>query len=291
MHYFKLLRVIVFCFFCGGALFAADSSVVTDESDSIYGKGVHAFFDRHYEETVTILSKAEELKSSDPRPYYFLGLAYLRQKQTGQADRYFKKAAQLEYGGRAARDYVVSESLRRIQGEERLRIEKIRTEERSNARLREQRIQEARYGSENAAAREELRQSVLPNQKENLAALRQTAEDFDENAFGLQPVDPIATTEESIIARKTDNNPFGEVTLNVSEEPKVLVPAPSLGTPQNREPAAGTGRTFVNTNVSTAERTTSANQPASGSGITQNVQSTAKGIGRALGTLFSKQRN
>jgi len=302
MSHFKLLPVIVFCLLCvyvlcRGVLFAADSSIVIDESDSIYGRGVHAFFDRHYEEAITILSKAEELKSDDPRPYYFLGLACLRQKKTEQADQYFKKAAQQEYSGRTLRDYAVSESLRRIQGEERVRIEKIRTEERTNAQIREQRNQAARYGSNNAAAREGFRQSTLPHQKEDIAALQQAADDFGENAFGVKPMNPLTTTTENIVARTSDSNPFGTVVVNVSEEPDISVPTPSATitpqtpTPRSSEPTAtGSRRTLVNTNIPAAKQESPAHQ-ASGSGNTSQVEATAKEIGRALGTLFSKRTN
>jgi tetratricopeptide (TPR) repeat protein len=163
---FKHLSVFALCVLLGGTVFAgdstiyADSTIVADESVSLYGNGVHAFFDRHYGEAVKILSKAEEIKSEDPRAYYFLGLAYLRQKKTERAERYFKKAAQLEFNGRALRDYAVSESLRRIQGAERMRIEKIRNEERINARIKAQRQLELRYGKENAAAQDDLLQSL-----------------------------------------------------------------------------------------------------------------------------------
>jgi tetratricopeptide (TPR) repeat protein len=179
MSSLKRLSVLAVCFLFGGTVFAGDSPIAVDESVSIYGNGVHAFFDRNYEEAISILLKAEEIKSEDPRSYYFLGLAYLRQKKSERADRCFKKAAQLEFSGRAIRDYAVSESLRRIQGEERLRIEKIRTEERTNARIREQRLLELRFSKESAAAREDLLQTLKKA--------------FGETAFDITSKDPDST--------------------------------------------------------------------------------------------------
>ena len=213
--------VLFVCFLVTGGVLVADS-FVTDESDIIYGKGVHAFFDRHYEEAVTILSETEKLESADPRPYYFLGLAYLRQKKSERADHYFKKAAELEYSGRAARDYAIAESLRRIQGDERQRIEKIRAEERNNAQKREQRLQEIRYGRENIAGRELLRQPSPSNKQEDLAVLQKVADSFGENAFGAKPIDPTQTSGEVIARRRTESNPFGEIVTNVDTLPEII---------------------------------------------------------------------
>jgi len=217
MGNFKLLSAIVFCFLLGGTITATDFRFVTDESDALYGKGVHAFFDRDYEGAVTILSKVEEIKSVDPRPYYFLGLAQLRQKKTELAKQSFKKAAQLEFGRRSLRDYAVSESLRRIQGNERMWIEKIRAEERENAQARERQLREMRYSRENAAARENLRQ------KANTEPLQNLAEDLRESAFGVKPIDPLNTVPENIVPRKLDTNPFGEVTAPAAPEPEILI--------------------------------------------------------------------
>jgi len=215
----KILSVCLLCLFLGGVPIAGNPFLITEESDYIYGQGVHAFFDRNYEEAVTILLRAEAIDTEDPRPYYFLGLAYLRQKQTEKADQYFRKAAQLEYSGRALRDYAVSESLRRIQGEERLRLETIRTAERANARIREQRIREARYGSNTAAAREALRDSLPQISYENAAALREVREvnRLGENAFDLHPLNPIGTPEESAVTRRAEStNPFGSVAASTA---------------------------------------------------------------------------
>jgi len=301
MSSFKMLSVIVFCFLLGGAVVATDSPFITDESDSIYGKGVHAFFDRDYEVSITILSKAEEIKSNDPRPYYFLGLAHLRQKKTEPAEQYFKKAAQLEFNGRSLRDYAVSESLRRIQGKERMRIEAIREEERTNARARERRLREMRYGRENAIAREtiareNLRQTTSPNRTENqqnadLAALQEAVDGLGDNAFGVKPIDPTNTTVENIVPRRTDPHPSGEVPANITVEPEVpVVPtAPNTQEPSTQETAVPQSkRTFVNPDAAAESRQPARSQTAASTNPVQTVQvAAAKELGRALGTLFS----
>ena len=290
MNIIKLLLIAVFCFLFEGT---APFAFTVDESDLVYGKGVHAFFDRDYEGTVTILLQAEEIKSVDPRPYYFLGLAFLRQEKTDEADQYFKKAAQLEYSGRALRDYNVSESLRRIQGEERLRLEKIRTEERTNARIREQQQREARYGSEGTASREAIRQLVPPNQRADLALLQGTAANFGSNAFGVGPMNPI-NENERIAVQRGSVNPFGEVTTETSEAETVT--GPIFTARPVVAPARPQGTPAARPSTSTATAVPEWDGGPSGLGMmnmmmdpSQSARETARGIGSSLGSLFSRK--
>ena len=276
-------------FLLGGAAFATSTFTVADDSDIIYGKGVHAFFDRNYEEAVAILLQAEKIESIDPRLYYFLGLAYLRQDKTEKADQYFKQAAQLEYSGRAARDYKVGEALRRIQGSDRLRIEKIRIEERANARIREQQQREARYGSENAADRGSLRQLTPQNQREDLATLQRTAENLGENAFGVKAINPINVAKEDVAVRRENINPFSDVTATISDVPAVLPPIPRTESPAPPTPVRAE-RQFVNPNVPVVERESVQSSTSSNPSPLRSAQAeAAKALGRGLGTLFSRR--
>ena len=302
MNNSKFLLVTVFCFLLGGTLFAAETFFVTDESDRVYGKGVHAFFDRDYEGAVTILLQVEEMQSSDPRPYYFLGLAYLRQKKAEQAEQYLKKAAQLEYSGQTSRDYGVAESLRRIQGKERLRIEEIRSNERTNARIREQQRLATRYGKENAAGRETLLQSTSQHQTNDIEALQQTTENFGTNAFGVKPMNPIDMAEENVVVRRVDTNPFGEVAVSDVEEPTI-----SDSTPRERRRPTATAsdrseRKFVNVAVvpdgeeDMAERNNDQSDTVGSPAAliinpAQGARAAAREFGKSLGTLFSRREN
>jgi len=289
MNTVKILLTTIFCSFLGTTLVAN-----TNDSDIIYGKGVHAFFDRDYEGTITILSQIPEIKSLDPRPYYFLGLAHLRQEKTDEADQYFKQAAQLEYSGRAARDYNVSESLRRIQGAERQRIEKIRTEEQTNARIRDQQLQEARYGQENATAREATARQLQNQRQEDLALLQSMAGNIGENAFGVKAIDPINAANDNVVVRRVDTNPFGEVTATVSEEPTVFAPTQRRDrTPITPATSARPERTFANVDDGGGAagewedgEWTIESGPVS---LSQGTKATAKEFGKALGTLFSRK--
>ncbi|MDR1485197.1 MAG: hypothetical protein LBT09_10280 [Planctomycetaceae bacterium] len=127
---FVVVMVGVLFFICSGlAEIAADEFTIINESEILYGKGVHAFFDGNYKEAIEIFNKVEYLASEDPRPYFFAAIArYRLDADSADADKYFKKAAKLELEGRSFREYDVSDALRRIQGKERLHVERYRTQ-------------------------------------------------------------------------------------------------------------------------------------------------------------------
>ena len=291
MSNIKFLSFLILCTLLGlgGTALPGNPPFITDpdESDYIYGKGVHAFFDRNYEDALNILSRAEEIKSLDPRPYYFLGLAHLRQKRTEQADLYFKKAAQLEYSRVALRDYAVAESLRRIQGTERLRIENIRTEERTAARIKNQIVQEARYGTENAAARNALFQSLQPVRE--TIVVPQEVHTLGENAFGVKPIDPIGTADVGTVIQRTEIAPFGGAVVSVTE----AVPAsPVVQEPsRSAEPTVPVieRRVYVNPLESTPPVVEIPTAPSPSANPLRSLQSdAAKQFGKTLGSLFSR---
>lgn len=298
MNNSTFLLMVAFTFLFGGTALTTNTLVVADESDSIYGKGVHAFFDRDYEGAVKILQQVENSKSNDPRPFYFLGLAHLRQEKTEEADQYFKQAARLEYSGRALRDYAVSESLRRIQGQERLRVEKIRTEELANAQKREQQLREARYGSEKAAGRDALRQlAPQAQQDDDVAVLKDTAENQRDNPFGVKGINPFAEGE-AVAVKRADTNPFGDVVTEESEEavvPELILPVMNRPAPSSVRPGGTAARTNApaaqgreNVRVGVVGATTAA-LLMRGSPDQQVTRETARVIGKGLGSLFSRK--
>ena len=135
-----------------------------NEAERLYGSGVHAFFDGDFQEAVKLLAKVEELGSEDPRPYFFLGLAQRRLKLDDEADETFKKAAKFEWEGRSAADYKVSDALRRIQGKERLHIEKFRQQAKLDWEKTDDLRQQIRYGQEKDKDRSILAQLATPSE-------------------------------------------------------------------------------------------------------------------------------
>jgi tetratricopeptide (TPR) repeat protein len=168
-------------------------------SESLYGKGVHAFFDKDYEGAISLLTQAEQLGSEDPRPYYFLALSHFRLKQNDKADDYFKKAARFEWEGQSVRDYDVSGALRRIQGNERLHVERYRHQAKLDWQHAEKRKRDILYANEKA------------NEKRILTEMAKHPVVMV--PFGAQSIDPLGTGKkiEVQILEGSDSKPKKEL--------------------------------------------------------------------------------
>jgi tetratricopeptide (TPR) repeat protein len=123
-----------------GSASAIDSGVLL----SLYGEGMKAFYAGRYAEAHETFTQAIEAGSQDPRCYYFRGLANNRLGRGPDAQIDFKKGAELE-----ARDfdvfYNVSGALERIQGNERLMLERHRAAGRKFALAERERIRFEHY--------------------------------------------------------------------------------------------------------------------------------------------------
>ncbi len=89
-----------------------------------FGAGVHAYFSGDLERSYDEFTAAIEAGSEDPRARYFRGLAALRLGRLDEAEADFSAGADLE--ARALGGWPVSRSLERIQGHDRLRLERHR---------------------------------------------------------------------------------------------------------------------------------------------------------------------
>jgi tetratricopeptide (TPR) repeat protein len=112
----------------------------------LYGQGVHAFFAGNYSQSHDLLTMAIDSGSLDPRAYYFRGLAYGRLGRPDEAVIDQKKGAELEASGKT-RVYPVGRSLQRVQGRERLELERYRQVARLAIRMRNIKATAARYES------------------------------------------------------------------------------------------------------------------------------------------------
>lgn len=89
-----------------------------------YGSGVHAYFAGDYVRSYESLSEVVRSGSLDPRSRYFRGLAALQLGRLDEAEADFSEGAELEARGLGA--WPVGRSLERIQGVDRLRLERHR---------------------------------------------------------------------------------------------------------------------------------------------------------------------
>ena len=111
------------------ALIAACAGMATGRADdpavaAAYGRGVHAYYAGSFQQSHDALSRVVNLKTSDPRVYYFRGLAALQLGRRDEAIADFSEGADLETAGWSSR--TVSLSLERVQGPDRLLLERSR---------------------------------------------------------------------------------------------------------------------------------------------------------------------
>jgi len=124
--------------------------------DDLYGQGVHAFYQGDLETSARWLGEAIDQGTRDPRAFYFRGLARLKLGEVKQAEADFARGAEIETAG-TDQYFPVADSLARVQGNARMRIEQARREARSTARDRAIAREQARYEATVAAEARVLR--------------------------------------------------------------------------------------------------------------------------------------
>lgn len=134
-------------------------AMTEDRLDELYGRGVHSFNSGRYLDAITVLTQAIEGGMKDPRAYYYRGLAHLRSGHDEAADDDFRVGGEFE-----AADvdgyYPINRSLYRIQGANRVRLEKIREQAKSAARLEREMLNRTRYETNRIRESEVLREPI-----------------------------------------------------------------------------------------------------------------------------------
>lgn len=120
-----------------------------------YGSGVHAYFSGAYDRSYDDMTAVIEAGSEDPRALYFRGLAALKMGRLDEAEADFSSGAELEV--RARGNWRVSPALERVQGSDRLQLERHRVRARVAA-VQMDRVRETkRYSDIDASQRDVLR--------------------------------------------------------------------------------------------------------------------------------------
>ena len=117
-----------------------------DESAAeLYGHGLHAYFAGDYDSAVTLLSESIEKNGSDPRAYYFRGLALASKSglEAGLPD--LTKGADIEVNQADRPVYDINGALQRVQGSLRLELEKVRAATRKAAVQKQKKRDQVRY--------------------------------------------------------------------------------------------------------------------------------------------------
>ena len=124
-----------------------------------YGAGVHAYFDGDYQGAYDALTAAIEAGSMDPRAYYYRGLASIKLgKSDDEINGDFSEGSTRETMGRGG--LSVSRSLERVQGRDRMRLEKYRQRARVAAVQRDEAATRQRYIDVQDRAPDVLRRRV-----------------------------------------------------------------------------------------------------------------------------------
>jgi hypothetical protein len=112
---------------------------------SAIGDGMHAYHAGQYDRAYDDLTNAIEAGTDDPRGYYFRGLAALRLGRTSEAEADFTTGADRELANGGVRR--VSQSLERVQGPDRLTLERFRARARLGALQRGREVYGRRYST------------------------------------------------------------------------------------------------------------------------------------------------
>ncbi|HEX3725248.1 MAG TPA: hypothetical protein VHV08_03355 [Pirellulales bacterium] len=194
----------------------------------LYGSGVHQYFSGNYSQAVTDLSVAVNGGTKDPRVLYFRALAEMRLGQQGAAQADMQRGALLESAD-ATQLYPVGKSLERVQGSQRMLIERYRAVARAEAHQRQQRRDSVRYEQRRRAETQVLRNPaplpapVAPAPAAEAPASEDPfADDADKNGAppAANPPDEAPEDDKQAPAAKDGEDPFGEPPAEEGDEMK-----------------------------------------------------------------------
>jgi len=130
-----------------------------DSADTLYSQGVHAYFAGRSSEGELLLSRAMELASQDPRIYYYRALCLLRLGRSDQARGDMMVGAALE--AERVNRYAIGKALERVQGSDRLLLERYRRQARSHVAADSTEVSRRRRGPVSADDTAAIREPVV----------------------------------------------------------------------------------------------------------------------------------
>ncbi len=123
-----------------------------------YGQGVHAYFAGRYADAQSHLSAAAASATNDPRPFYFRAMSLMRLGRADEALADIETGAAIE--AKLPNRYAVGSALQRVQGSDRLILERYRRQARSAA-IANYRSNRTRIGRQAHDDAQVLRQQVV----------------------------------------------------------------------------------------------------------------------------------
>jgi len=177
-----------------------------------YGAGVHAYFSGDAQRAYDDLTQAIEAGTSDPRAWYFRGLAALKLGRLDEAEADFSTAATRET--EAAGDWGVSRSLERVQGHDRLALERHRV------RARVAGFEQGRQAVQRRYSDIESRQSDVLRERRPRGGVPDPLQKFGDE-LPVEPTTPAEPAEELAAPAAAEPEPEPEMK---AEEPDAVEP-------------------------------------------------------------------
>jgi hypothetical protein len=196
---------------CAAPAAAQDAPALVE----FYGDGAHAYFSGDIFEAHRLLTQAIESGIRDPRAYYFRAMTLLAMGRDTEAEADMQAGAYLEARAPSG-SYDVDRSIQRIQGRDRLRLEKIR--------------RQVRFAVEQERREEAARRYEQTQQREADVLRRHRPEEFDEGvqpAGGTAPsIPPVNSPQVGTPAPEAP--PSGQTPQPAVNEQPAAEPAPAL---------------------------------------------------------------
>jgi len=194
----------------------------------VYGVGVHAYYSGAHQRSYDDLTQAIESGSKDPRVWYFRGLAARKLGRFDEAEADFSTAADRESEAVAAWD--VARSLERVQGLDRMAIERHRMRAGVAKQQNQLRRYERRY-VESDRRQPEVQRQIRPMAPAN-DPLNLFTEGVDEPAEDDAP-EPVAPGPADGGARQVADppaeEPAGDEPWAEDDVPEPVAPGPGGG--------------------------------------------------------------
>jgi hypothetical protein len=214
-----------------------------------YGAGVHAYFSGDSQRAYDDLTQAIEAGTRDPRAWYFRGLAALKLGRLDEAEADFSTAATRET--EAAGDWAVSRSLERVQGNDRLALERHRVRARVAGYEQRRQAVERRYSQIESLQTEMLRErrpeGTTPDPSEKFGGEDIPAAPITPPSTPAEPVEPAEPTD-GVREEPAEETPAEEMPAEpapdaaeppmAEESPEPQAPAEPEATPEPEADAA-----------------------------------------------------
>ena len=238
-------------------------------NDELFGRGLTAFHNGQMEQAVEIFSELIDDKTTDPRPYYFRGLVFLRSGRPEQAEADFNAGAQLEANNNI-RTYPINKSLQFVQGADRLKLEQFRTDAQRKRKEMRQKVLELRYATGDAKPLPEASAFQRPEVTEiadaTLPSLTLAPLEIDQiTVADLNDLPPIAATVD-ILTKASSAVPMPELNNKIDAQ-GVKVGTGSVASGGSDPFASGTGSSGASTDpFATGKSSSGASDPFSTGG-------------------------